>query len=53
MNYLVTSISIFDGTKYLWEFETEFDAQTKVRELKDTGSNDFIVSLIELIASKQ
>lgn len=48
MNYLVESTSIFDGSKFRFEFDNLEDARSKVRELKDIGSNYFIVRLIDL-----
>jgi hypothetical protein len=48
MKYLVKSVSIFDSSVYSWRFATKEEAGQKVRELKDTGSDYFIVSLYEL-----
>tara|TARA_Y100000592_G_scaffold90645_1_gene149601 strand:+ start:4802 stop:4996 length:195 start_codon:yes stop_codon:yes gene_type:complete len=48
MKYLVKSVSIFDSSVFSWKFTTKEEAKQKVRELKDTGSNYFIVSLYEL-----
>jgi hypothetical protein len=48
MKYLVTSLSIFDASVMRWEFETYSEASAKKREIKDTGSNFFIVKIEEL-----
>lgn len=53
MKYLVRSLSIFDASVYSWEFNSHDEALQKVRELKDTGANYFIVSIqqIETVSS--
>ena len=53
MKYLVRSLSIFDASVMTWEFNSHDEALQKVRELKDTGANYFIVSIeqIETVSS--
>tara|TARA_R100000458_G_C8241807_1_gene220657 strand:- start:288 stop:452 length:165 start_codon:yes stop_codon:yes gene_type:complete len=46
--YIVESTSIFDGSVLRFGFDDLQEARSKVRELKDAGSNYFIVKLIEL-----
>ena len=54
MKYLVTSLSIFDASVMTWEFDTYEEASAKRTEIKDTGSNFFIVKIEELqTADKQ
>lgn len=48
MRYLVRSVSIFDNSVIEWEFKTRQEALAKVREIKDTGSNYFMVSIQDL-----
>ena len=46
--YKVDSISIYGGTME-WFFDSEDDAQCKVRELKDSGgSNHFIITIYDM-----
>jgi len=46
MIYQVQSVSMYGG-RMTWEFDNEYDAKCKVRELKDFGSM-FIVKLVEI-----
>ena len=46
MKYLVISTSVFGGTM-TWEYEDEYQAKCKIRELKDYGSM-FIVKVVEV-----
>lgn len=48
MKYIVKSVSIYTGSVYSWEFDTKEEAGQKVRELKDTGNDYFMVSLYKL-----
>ena len=48
MKYLVKSLSIFDASVMTWEFNSHDEALQKVRELKDTGANYFIVSIEQI-----
>lgn len=48
MKYLVESLSIFDASVMTWEFDSYNEASAKRREIKDTGSNFFIVTIKEL-----
>lgn len=51
MKYIVKSVSIFDSSVYEWEFEDLFEAQAKVRELKDVGSNHFMKKLYSKVSA--
>ncbi len=46
MIYQVRSTSVYGGVM-TWEYDNKYDAQCKVRELKDLGGM-FIVKLIEI-----
>jgi len=50
MKYIVKSVSIFDNSVLMWEFDNEAEAKSKVRELKDTGANYFMVKLYQTVA---
>jgi hypothetical protein len=52
MKYIVKSVSIFDNSVMMWEFDNEQEAKTKVRELKDTGSNYFLVKIYQSITEQ-
>jgi len=49
MKYIVKSVSIFDSSVMMREFDNEDEAKAKVRELKDTGSNYFMVKLYQTV----
>jgi hypothetical protein len=51
MKYIVKSVSIFDSSVHEWEFEDLFEAQAKVRELKDVGSNHFMIKLYSKVSA--
>jgi hypothetical protein len=52
MKYIVKSVSIFDSSVMMWEFDNEDEAKAKVRELKDTGSNYFMVKIYQTIVEQ-
>ena len=52
MKYIVKSVSIFDSSVIMWEFDNKDEAKAKVRELKDTGSNYFMVKIYQTIAEQ-
>ena len=50
MKYIVKCVNMFDNSINMYEFDNEEEAKAKVRELKDTGSNYFLVKLYQTVA---
>ena len=49
MKYIVKCVNMFTNVMSMYEFDNEDEAKAKIRELKDTGSNYYLIKLYQTV----